>query len=154
MVEPSKKSAQDIEKIIIETLAKADIADSKDFCAEHQIDLQDLDGVLKSMAISEFVAINNLEVKTFEITPEGQEYLDKGTPEFNLTVSIEVGKDALIKDLQDKFGAEYVKVATMNAFKRKWLKPMGKEAVQRLAESPVDEDRNFLKDIVEKFRQD
>ncbi len=59
-----------------------------------------------------------------------------------------------MRELVEKFGAEYVKVATVNAFKRKWLKPLGKEGVMRLAEHIVDEDKAFLEQIVIRFRQD
>ena len=68
------------------------IADTEIFSKEKGVKPEDLEKVLKSLNVDEYINLDVIERKVIELTAEGKEYLEKGTPEFQYASAMEVGK--------------------------------------------------------------
>jgi DNA-binding MarR family transcriptional regulator len=58
------------------------IGNTIDLANELKISHADLDKVLKSLLVDEYIKLEVIEKKLIELTAEGKDYIEKGTPEF------------------------------------------------------------------------
>lgn len=71
------------QNVVLTTLSKEEsIKDTLDLAKELKISHIDLDKVLKSLLVDDYIVLEVLEKKLVELTAEGKGYADKGTPEF------------------------------------------------------------------------
>ncbi|TNV83999.1 hypothetical protein FGO68_gene16358 [Halteria grandinella] len=120
------------------------IPNTDDFSASKGIKPADLDPVLKSLVAEEYITVKATDKKLLEPTDEGRSYLQSGTPEYQLASALKVGEPIEKKDLEERLGAELVKIGSQKALALKWLKAEGKTAIVRIAETIEDTDKNLL----------
>lgn len=101
---------------------KSEIADSLDFAKELGITHTDLDKNLKSLLADEYVDLKVIERKLIELTDEGKLYADKGTPEYQYTVALEMNTPINKSEVEAKVGKEIAKIGFAKAMKNKWIK--------------------------------
>lgn len=76
---------KNVEALILKQLVeKPMIEDSFEFSKLHAIGHTELVGHLKSLAMDEYVILNQLEKKEWVLTGEGLDYVTNGTPEYRL----------------------------------------------------------------------
>ena len=76
---------KNIEPLLLSELnAKGSIEDSAEYSSRLSIEHTELVGLLKSLAMDEYVILTQLEKKQWILTKEGLEYVSLGTPEYRL----------------------------------------------------------------------
>lgn len=138
--------AEQLANLILKHLSKKEdvIANTDDFAAANGLKPADLDSVLKSLVAEEYIAVKATDKKLLELTEEGQTYLAKGTPEYQLASAMKVGEAVEKSALEASLGAELVKIGSQKALQLKWLKAEGKTHIARVAEQIEDVDKNLL----------
>jgi len=69
------EALQDIEKLVLQTLDKqGHIADSDLFAGANNLGKEDLEKILKSLLVDDFVQLEVIERKVIELTEEGLGY--------------------------------------------------------------------------------
>ena len=58
------------------------IANTEEYCSSTGISKEDLEPVLKSLSVEEYLKLSVLERKEIELTDEGKGYAQNGSPEF------------------------------------------------------------------------
>ena len=102
--------------------------------------------VLNSLQIHKYVDLENKSINKFILTKEGQQYAEKGMPEF-LLWSL-AGKDGKPRvDLEKEMGPAY-KVAFANAMKKKVV-AIKDDKVTRTIEELLDTDQTKLLAVAE-----
>lgn len=83
---PAEKSNVDtaaLEKEILGFLDKnGEIANTEDFCNKTKMSKEDMEPVLKSLLVDDYVKLEVIEKKLIELTDEGNSYAKDGSPEF------------------------------------------------------------------------
>lgn len=150
-------STEELQKTLLSALdASGSIPDTRELeltggaKAGSDADVQALiKGALDSLAGREMVdySINSTEI--WALTPEGQQVVDSGSPEFRVWLACGEAGGLSMKDLQvrlaglrstrnltqlqSKLGADVVKVGQLNAFKRKWISKQGDTFAQNVS---------------------
>jgi len=99
-------------------------------------------GALKSLDTIEFVLLEQLETQRWELTADGQDYIQNGTPEKRLfdTIPAEgVGMKDLPKD-------EVTNIGTRNAKVKGWI-AIGAGKITKAKETVVDQDADLLRSV-------
>lgn len=78
-------ATQQLEQLVLRALdADGEIEDSLAFAQKNQVDHNELVSELNSLASYELVALKNVLKETTELTEEGEEVINHGSPEFRL----------------------------------------------------------------------
>lgn len=97
------------------------ISDSLDLATGLKIAHSDLDKILKSLLSEEYVILTVLEKKLIELTPEGQGYAQKGTPEFQYTSALKLNESTPKAQIEKDVGKDMAKIGFSKAMQRKWI---------------------------------
>ena len=98
------------------------IPDSLPFAEAQSFVHTDLIGVCKSLASGQFIATRDLSRAALQLSKEGKEVLELGSPGARLFALVPAAGGILQDDLNAAAGAEVAKVGFANALKSKWLK--------------------------------
>ena len=98
------------------------IPDSLPFAEKHGFAHADVIGVCKSLASGQFITTSDLSRTALQLSKEGNEVLDVGSPEARLFAMVPAEGGILQDDLNAAAGADVAKVGFANAIKNKWLK--------------------------------
>ena len=72
-----------IEAFVLESLQKDNvIEDSLDVAQKFNLSHPDLDKILKSLLVIDYITLTVKEKKELELSQEGKRYIEQGTPEF------------------------------------------------------------------------
>ena len=72
-----------VQKVVLTTLNETgSIEDTLVLAQKLEITHVDLDKVLKSLIVDEYIVLQVIERKIIELSDEGKGYVEKGTPEF------------------------------------------------------------------------
>ncbi len=94
-----------MEASILTTLKdKSEIANSMDFAAAEGVTHAEVDAILKSLLVDDYVVLQVLERKVVELTAEGKAYQENGTPEFQYANALELNKPTPKADVLAKVG--------------------------------------------------
>jgi len=118
------------------------IESSLDLAIKLEVSHNEVVGAIKSLDSIQYAVLQQLETKKYVLTPDGEDYIEKGTPEMRLfsTVPAEgVNIKDLPKDQVVDLGRNYGKAKGWFSIEQGKLKKI-KEAV-------VDEDADLLRDI-------
>jgi phenylalanyl-tRNA synthetase alpha chain len=87
-----------------------------------KVDHQKVVGELKGLNMFEVLNLTQLEKTIIEISEDGKEILEKGSPEFKLVAELlkRNGK-AIKKELDTVFGEKYIRLGFAAAIKSKWI---------------------------------
>ena len=80
------------------------IGDSANIVTFLKIHPKEMDAALKSLNVDDYVKLEVIELKQIELTAEGKEYLEKGTPEFQYTQALEFDKEVVKAEFDEKVG--------------------------------------------------
>lgn len=146
---PQQATSELLANLILQHLAEHEtIANTDDFAKTTGTKPADLDSILKSLVAEEYIAVKATDKKLLELTDEGQTYLAKGTPEFQLANAMTLNEPVEKAKLDEQLGAELVKIGSQKALQLKWLKAEGKTHIVRVAENIEDVDKNLLSAFV------
>ena len=132
-----------MEAQILKNLDEGEIEDSHIYALTHGYNMQELDGILKSLDVDQFIVLNNKEKKLIELTQDGIDAKTNGTPEYLLASSLTIGEKVPKNEIEKKFGKLF-KPAFNECMKKKWLKA-DKKTIERVAEEMKDIDQFKLK---------
>jgi len=136
-------TAQDLLQIV----NAGNIDDSRVLCQQKGWDHVQFVGIMNSLVSKEMLVNKKSESSVFQLTDEGSQVVEKGSPEFLLYNS--VPEDGISKgDLVKLHGDEVVKIGTANCMRNKWLKmdkPTG--LFKRSAENVSDKVQSDLKNL-------
>jgi len=82
-----------------------EIPDSAEICSSLNLTPAKLDAALKSLLVDDFVVLAVLERRKIDLTAEGQQYEQVGTPEFQYASALELGDEVLKSDVETRVGA-------------------------------------------------
>jgi phenylalanyl-tRNA synthetase alpha chain len=139
---PADTSA--FETIILGFLAKnGEIPNTEDFCDSEKLNKEDLEPVLKSLLVDDYVILEVIEKKLIELTEEGISYAQEGSPEYQFVSKMNMGEKCDMAEMENRCGKQVAKVGFGKAMKQKWVKKEG-DKFERIVENPVDEDQSKL----------
>ena len=139
---------KDVEQLILGALStKNEIDDSWNFAQENKLDHQAVVGAIKSLLPDAYVKDEMLTTSYYELTEEGKEILEKGSPEYQvfITVANNNGGNIGVNDLNQRLG-ELSKIGLGPCLKNKWLKKEG-EVIVKVSDNVVDEVQVMLLDV-------
>jgi len=119
------------------------IENTEEFSKEQGIPTDQLEPVLKSLLVDEYIALTVLERKLIELTEEGLSYAKNGSPEFQFVSNIKMGEKVDMAEMENRVGAQVAKIGFGKAMKQKWIKKDG-DQFERIAQNPKDEDQANL----------
>ena len=108
--EPKPVAAADtamLEKLILGFMDKnnGEIANTAEFCDQNKVATDQLEPVLKSLLVDEYVVLAVLERKVIELTAEGLGYAQDGSPEYQFVTKMEVGEKVDMAEMEKRCGA-------------------------------------------------
>jgi phenylalanyl-tRNA synthetase alpha chain len=105
---------------------------------------------LISMVSDELVVLEGLESRSIQLTEEGSNYANHGTPEAQYVSALVKDEETLKTDLEAKIGAKLAKIGFGKAMKNKWISICGekKEKVKRIVDEIKDADQVLLSSYV------
>jgi phenylalanyl-tRNA synthetase alpha chain len=112
------------------------IHDSLEISAQFGIPHPELDKILKSLLSDDYITLASIEKKSIELTAEGKNYAEKGTPEFQYTSALKLNEPTLKGDVEAIVGKDIAKIGFSKAMQKKWieLSKENKELVTRKVE--------------------
>jgi len=147
MVDSTTLTDEQLQAHVLQTLQKNNtIADSNEIVDSFKCSPAQVDAVLKSLLVDEYVILKVIERKVIELTEEGRGYAENGTPEYQYANCLELNVATTKADVEAKVGALVAKVGFAKAMKNKWVKIVGenKDQVERIAAELKDEDKEQL----------
>lgn len=100
MEKSNHTNEEHVQTHVLQTLHKNDIInDTLDIAKELDMSHVELDKVLKSLLVDDYVVLEVLEKKYIELTKEGEGYVEKGTPEYQYASALELNVPTLKKDV-------------------------------------------------------
>lgn len=140
--------AEDIVAKILQTLnAQSVIEDSNKFAKSAGLDPKDVVGAVNQLLAFEYVDRVATESKVLVLTPDGEDVVQRGSPEAQYFNAVPAGDGILKKDLDDKFGPT-AKLAFPAAMQAKWVAfDKGTQKVTRTVESITDVVATLLKEM-------
>jgi len=124
------------------------IDNTENFGEENKINKEDLEKVLKSLLVDEYLKLDVIERKVIELTDEGNSYAKNGSPEFQFVSKIEMGESVDMAEMEKRVGKQIAKIGFGKAMKQKWIKKDGSK-FERIAENPVDDDQTNLNKYIQ-----
>jgi len=98
---------------------------------------------LKSLVADEYINLKVIERKQIELSAEGAQYAEKGTPEFQYTSALKFGEETEKTAVEAIVGAQIAKIGFAKAMKNKWVKiSADKKSVERIAEELKDDEKD------------
>ena len=96
-----------LEKLILGFMDKnnGEIANTAEFCAQNKVATDQLEPVLKSLLVDEYVVLSVIERKVIELTAEGLGYAQDGSPEYQFVSKMEVGEKVDMAEMEKRCGA-------------------------------------------------
>nr|WCZ58720.1 phenylalanine-tRNA ligase alpha subunit [Seculamonas ecuadoriensis] len=135
-------SSSDLELHILTLLASSPIADTQHLATSMGVDHQALVGCVKSLEADEYVRSEVVARQEFAVTPEGREYVETGSPEFQVWRALPAGGELVdMNALNAQLSPDLVKIGFSQGMQRKWFKTekRGKDVfVGRASEDVVD----------------
>ena len=139
---PADTSA--LEAIILGYLGKnGGIPNTEDFCNSEKLSKEDMEPVLKSLLVDDYVVLEVIEKKLIELTDEGNSYAQEGSPEYQFVTKMKMGEKCDMAEMENRCGKQVAKVGFGKAMKQKWVKKEG-DKFERIVEIIVDEDQSKL----------
>lgn len=86
------------------------IEDSGDFSTSQNISKDELDPVLKSLTAENYIVLAVIERRSIELTAEGTEYAQKGSPEFQFADKMAFEEKCDKAEMEKRCGAQVVKI--------------------------------------------
>ena len=147
MDDNTKKDLQN--KILQKLNELGTIENSETLESELNIDHDKLESLLKSLVVDFYIDLKPIKRKELKLTEEGEECLEKGTPEFRIFQLLEPGVETEKDAFQQKHGIEINKQLVSKLKLNGWV-DMGKSSVTRKeGVSAEDKDVDTLKEMVE-----
>lgn len=82
-----------LEGIILGYLDKNGVIDNtEDFCNNEKLSKEDMEPVLKSLLVDEYLVLEVIEKKLIELTEEGNSYAQEGSPEYQFVSKMKMGE--------------------------------------------------------------
>jgi len=142
-------TAEMVEKAVLGTLNSAGVIEnSEDYAKDQGFSKEQLEPVLKSLLVENYLVLDVIEKKFIELTDEGNGYAQNGSPEFQFVSKMQVGEQVDMAEMENRVGKQIAKIGFGKAMKQKWIKKDG-DKFERIAESPVDEDQTNLKKFID-----
>ena len=116
--------------------AQASIPDSVPFAEKHGFAHADLIGTCKSLASGSFIVTSDLSRTAIQLTKEGQQAAELGSPEARVWALVPAAGGILQDDLTAAAGADLAKVGMAKAVQAKWLSVVKEEGA---VETPAPE---------------
>lgn len=137
----------DIEQSILSFLAVdgSIIEDSYEFARSFSFDHQLVVGAIKSLLVDRYVAEESITVTFWSLTEEGDEISAKGSPEYQVFISVPA-EGISLEALQQVVPPAVVKIGLGACMKNKWLKKQG-DLILKSVDSVVDETMDLLKKL-------
>jgi hypothetical protein len=107
---PKPESSADtalIEKTVLGFMDKnnGEITNTAEFCDNTKIAADQLEPVLKSLLVDEYVVLAVIERKVIELTAEGLGYAQNGSPEYQFVTQMAVGEKVDMAEMEKRCGA-------------------------------------------------
>ena len=94
-----------IENKILGYLAKqGQIENTEAFCLAEKMSKEDMEPVLKSLLVDDYVVLEVIEKKLIELTEEGQSYANEGSPEFQFVSQMKMGEKCDMAEMEKRCG--------------------------------------------------
>lgn len=137
-----------MESDLLKDLAKNDIENSLLYARSKNIDHTQLIGLLTSLSLEGYLITENLKMEEITLTQEGQDYLQKGSPEAQVFNLVKARGKISQADLNNELG-QLSKIGFSQAMKNKWLS-LEKESklIVPAADSIEDKVQESLRQIV------
>ena len=138
-----------MEKLVLQTVGKSGvIANTREFAAEHKLDLEKFTNVVKSLMSEDYLAGEVLSASYYVLSAEAQEIIAKGSPEIKVYQAIPEG-GASIEEVQAAVGKDAYKIGMSQAMKNKWIKmEKAEKKLYRLGkDAPKDVTVELLKKL-------
>ena len=115
-----------LESLLLSSLVNGDIPDSYEFASLNSVDHQKLVGVVKSLEGDAFVVSEALTAKFWELSEEGVNVAQQGSPEFQVYKKVEgaEGGEMSMASLQEALG-DLCKIGLGPCMKNKWIAKKG-----------------------------
>lgn len=129
---------------VVKFLEKSDILqDTREEAEKNNWSIDDMTGAINSLAANEKVILENYSKQRDQLTDEGLQSAEKGSPEVRLW---EMAKNGVQKkDLVDLLGKEGAQVGFSTCMSKKWIKyDKQTDMITSTVEKVVDETRELL----------
>ena len=137
-----------LEAIILGYLDKnGEIPNTEDFCNSEKLSKEDMEPVLKSLLVDDYLGLEVIEKKLIELTDEGNSYAQEGSPEYQFVTKMKMGEKCDMAEMENRCGKQVAKVGFGKAMKQKWVKKEG-DKFERIVEIIVDEDQSKLQSFL------
>lgn len=137
----------DIESLILDALnSSQSIEDTWVFSQERYLDHQAVIGAVKSLLVDKYVEAVSLTNSFWDVTEEGRDISEKGSPEYQVFESVPSEGGILMTELQSKLG-DIVKIGLGPCMKSKWLKKQG-DSIVRVTPNVSDETAILLRNVL------
>lgn len=74
-----------------------------------------VDAALKSLLVDDYVVLDVIEVKHLKLSPEGSEYVQKGTPEYQYAMAAPFEQEVPKTIVEETVGKEIAKIGFAKA---------------------------------------
>ena len=111
----------DLKVTIIKHIQEKSETTSLQMSHDFNIDHQKIVGELKSLLMFEVVNLTQLEKTVLDITEDGKEILEKGSPEYKIMSELLKKEKIVKKELDTQFGEKYIRQGFAIAIKNKWI---------------------------------
>lgn len=109
-----------MESDLLKDLAQHDIENSLLYARSKNIDHTELIGLLTSLSLEGYLTTENQKMEEIVLTPEGQDYLQKGSPEAQVFNFVKEKEKISQTDLNNTLGP-ISKIGFSQAMKNKWI---------------------------------
>jgi phenylalanyl-tRNA synthetase alpha chain len=146
---------QELKALIIKQVQEAkDEVNSLGLSTLFAVDHQKVVGELKGLNMSEVLNLTQMEKVVVEISEDGKEILEKGSPEFKLVAELlKRGDKAVKKELDTAFGEKYVRLGFAAAIKSKWIEYDKPSDTITLKNKQVDMSKDETFNQLKKFTE-
>ena len=94
-----------LEKEILGFLDKnGEIGNTEDFCNQQKMSKEDMEPVLKSLLVDDYVVLEVIEKKLIELTDEGNSYAKEGSPEYQFVSKMQMGEKCDMAEMENRCG--------------------------------------------------
>jgi phenylalanyl-tRNA synthetase alpha chain len=144
---------KDLQNIVLKKLNEVEqIDNSESLEEEFNIDHAKLESILKSLVTDCYIDLKPIKRKEIKLTEEGEECVDKGTPEFRVFTQLTPGEETDKKKFEEEHKIEINKQLVSKLKLNGWVE-MGKTWIKRLdGVEAEDTDRDLMKEIQQKPR--
>lgn len=93
------------------------IENSENFAKTNNLITEQMDNVLKSLVVDEYVNLEVIERRVIELTGEGMSYASNGSPEFQFVSAMQMDEKVSMAEMEKRVGAPIAKIGQGKAMK-------------------------------------